>query len=293
MRRLIVLMVSLFAAASFAAVRAQQPTASPTPAPSPAATPAPKPLVPAAANSVATNPDAYYGENVTVTAAVQQVLSPLAFSVAQRTAGQTQAATTKDVLVIAPSLNNKVDPNSYVTVLGEVVKFDPAEIAKKAKDYKLDLPPDVVEKYRGKPVVVATSVLNSAMVDLAKRLPPPMTAEEENYSKMMKRVGPAFAALRTATDASNAAAAAENTTVLKQAFTDTEAFWKARKKDDAAGWALDARKQVETIAASASTGKWDAAKAAAGTLGQACQTCHGAYRERLDDGSYRIKAGSR
>jgi len=27
----------------------------------------------------------------------------------------------------------------------------------------------------------------------------------------------------------------------------------------------------------------------AGTLGQSCQSCHAAYRERFDDGSYRIK----
>jgi len=282
----------LIALASYLASGAQQPPASPAPSPTPSPTPAPKPLVPAAAGSVAANPDAFYGENVTVTAAVREVLSPLAFSVAQRTVGQS-ATPPKEILVIAPSLTGKVDLNAYVTVMGEVVRFDPAELVKKAKDYKIDLAPDVVEKYRGRPVVVATSVLNSAMVDLAKKLPPPMTAEEQAFSRVMKRVGPAFTALRGAVDAAKADTAAENAGILKQAFIETEAFWKTRGKTDAVGWAQDARKQAEAIAADAAAARWDAVKTSAGTLGQACQTCHGAYRERLDDGSYRIKTGSR
>jgi hypothetical protein len=35
--------------------------------------------------------------------------------------------------------------------MGEVVKFDPEEVAKKAKDYKIDLPPDLVAKFTDGP----------------------------------------------------------------------------------------------------------------------------------------------
>jgi len=273
--------------ASVAVPRAQQGVAPP-------AGPAPKPLVPVATNTVMAHPDAYYGEIVTMTAVVQQILSRTAFTVDQKTVPGSKARPAgQDVLVLAPTLQSAVDPNSYVTVFGEVVKFDPAEIAKKSKDYKLDLAPDAVEKYRGRPAVLATAVINSAMIDVAKRLPPPMTAEEEALSKVMKKVGPAFAALRQATTASNAEATAQNVTVLKQAFADTEAFWKARGKPDAIKWAQDARKEVDTIEHGAAGGNWDAAKTSAATLGQACQSCHGAYRERFDDGSYRIKTGGR
>ena len=192
-----------------------------------------------------------------------------------------------------PTLNGPVDPNAYVTVLGELVRFDPAEIARKAKGYTLDLAPDVVAKYTGRPAVVATAVINTAMVDLAKRLPPPMTTEETAYSTMMKKVGPAFAALRTAATASNAETTAQNAAILKQAFTETEAFWKTKGKADAIGWAHDARTQAESIEKDVAAAKWDAVKATAGTLGQACQTCHTAYRERFDDGTYRIKIGEK
>jgi len=247
----------------------------------------PKPLVPVAASTVATNPDPYYGEYVTMTASVDQILSRTAFVVDQ----DATKSTGKDVLVLVPTMNGKVDQNAYVTVIGQLVKFDPAEVAKKAKDYKLDLTPELESKWSGKPAVIATSVINAAFIDVAKRLPPPMTADEEALQKIMKKIQPAFGALRTAVDGSNAEKTAENTAILKEAFTETEAFWKGRNKPDAMKWAQDARADVDTIEKSAASAKWDAAKASAGTLGQACQTCHGTYRERFDDGSFRIKTG--
>ena len=70
---------------------------------------------------------------------------------------------------------------------------------------------------------------------------------------------------------------------------EVEQFWKTRRKNDAAQWSQDARKLSENIERSAAAGKWDDVKTHAATLGKACQTCHGAYRERFDDGSFRIK----
>jgi cytochrome c556 len=295
-RGLLVAGVFAVVIASFAALRAQQPPAAQPPAaqppaatpPAPAA-PAPKPLVPVVASTVAANPDAYYGETVTMTASVDQILSPTAFSMDQ----DRTKSTGQDVLVLAPRLNEPVEKDAYVTVFGEVVKFDPVEIAKKAKDLKIDLPPDIVAKYKGKPALIATTVLNGKMVDLARRLPPPMTNEEETLQKVMKRVAPAFAAIRPAADKSSMEDVKTQAGILKQAFTETEAFWKAKGKPDAVKWAGDARVQAETIEKDVATGKWDAVKASVGTIGTSCASCHGAYRERFDDGSFRIKLGSK
>jgi len=126
--------------ACFASAHAQQSSAPPPPAA--------KPLVPLATNTVAANPDAYYGESVTLTAAVNQILSKSAFSVVQQKigAGNKPQANGTDLLVIAPTLNTAVDLNSYVTVMGELVKFDPDVISRKAKDYKLDLTPEMIAK---------------------------------------------------------------------------------------------------------------------------------------------------
>ena len=281
----------------YAAPRAQQPPAATPPpaAPAPATPAPPKPLVPVATNTVTANPDAYYGQAVTISAAVEQILSKSAFSVDQRRAGAAATAAKKaptDVLVLVPTIQSAVELNTYVTVMGELIKFDPAEIARKAKDYKLDLPADAAAEYAGRPALLATSVINEKFVDLAKRLPPPLNAEEEAFQKVMRQVGPAFAALRPAVDASNAETAGKNAAVLQKAFTDTEAFWKPKKAEPAL-WAQNARKEVEAVQAAIAAGKWDDAKAHAATVGQACAQCHGAYRERFDDGSFRIKPGSK
>ena len=67
---------------------------------------------------------------------------------------------------------------------------------------------------------------------------------------------------------------------------------KKRGKLDAVKWAADARANVLAVEKAAKSGTWDAAKTAAAAVGSACATCHTPYRERLEDGSFRFKAGS-
>jgi hypothetical protein len=243
----------------FVPLRAQQPPARPsapaTPAAPAAPAPAQKPLVPVATNTIAANPDAYYGQAVTITASVEQILSKSSFTVDQRRVGEAAMAkhAPTDVLVLVPTIQRPVDLKSYVTVMGELMKFDPAEFD-----------------------------------DVAKRLPPPLNAEDEAFQKVMRQVGPAAAALRPAVDSSNAEVATRNAAVLQKAFADTEAFWKPKKAEPTL-WAQNARKEVEAVQAAIAAGKWDEAKTHAATVAQACGQCHGVYRERFDDGSFRIK----
>jgi cytochrome c556 len=270
---------------------AQQPAGrgtAPAPAGAPAA-PAPKPLVPVATNTITANPDAFYGQAVTITASVEQIFTKSSFTVDQRRVPDAPAPKQPtDVLVLVPTIQRPVDLKSYVTVMGELIKFDPAEVAKKAKDYKIDLPPDAAAKYAGRPVLIATSVINDKFDDVAKRLPPPLTAEEESFQKVMRAVGPAAAALRPAVESLNAEVAAKNAAVLQKGFADTEAFWKPKKAEPTL-WAQNARKEVEALQAAITAGNWNEAKTHAATVAQACGQCHGAYRERFDDGSFRVK----
>ena len=279
----------------FVSLRAQQPPAPAPPAgrggaPAAAAAPAPKPLVAVATNTIAANPDAFYGQAVTITASVEQILSKTSVTGDQRRVGAAGAAAhgPTDVLVLVPNIQRPVDLKSYVTVMGELMKFDPVEVAKKAKDYKIDLPPDAAAKYAGRPVLIATSVINDKFDDVAKRLPPPLNTEEEAFQKVMRAVGPAAAAMRPAVDSSNAEVATKNAAILQKAFTDTEAFWKAKKPEPTL-WAQNARKEVEAVQAAITAGKWDEAKTHAATVAQSCGQCHGVYRERFDDGSFRVK----
>jgi cytochrome c556 len=254
-------------------------------APPPAAGTPPKPLVPVAASSVANNPDPYINEFVTMTGAVEANLSKTSFSVDQDKA----KATGKEVLVLAPNMQKPADVNGYVTVIGQLVKFDEAEVAAKLKDYRIDLSPADVAKFKGKPVVLATAVINTSGVDIAKKPIPPMNADELALQKIMTKLPPAQAALRKALDGKDLNLVKEQATILKTAFTETEAFWKAKNNTEAMNWAADGKKHADAILINLGLGNLEAAKTSITPLGATCASCHGKYRERMDDGTFRIK----
>jgi cytochrome c556 len=253
-------------------------------APAAPAAPAPRPAVPTAASSIADRPQAFYGQNVSVYATVERQLTPTAFSIDQDPKG-----TGKEVIVLARRLHEKVEPNAYITVIGEVVRADAAEIAKVSKEVAASLPPDLLAQHAGKPVVIATAVVTTALNDIAKFIPPPMTPEEAVLDKAMKAVGGANGALRKGVDASNAELVKTNTDILAKAFAETEAFWKARNSAEAVKIAQTARGNVDAIAKAAAMGNWNEAKAQNTTLGQQCASCHKTFRERLEDGSFAVR----
>ena len=253
------------------------------PAPTPG-TP-PKPLVPVAASSVAKNPEPYIGEYVTLTATVESNLTKTSFSVDQ----DKTKSTGQEVLVLAPNLQKPADANGYVTVIGQLIKFDPAEVEKNLKGYTLDLPADVQAKYKGKPVVLATSVINTAGIDIAKKPIPPMTADDLALQKIMTKLPPAQAALRKAMDGKDLNLVKEQATLLKTAFTETEAFWKAKGNTEAMNIATEAKKHADAILINLGLGSMEAAKTSLTPLGATCGNCHGKFRDRMDDGTFRIK----
>ena len=255
------------------------------PAGAPATPPAPKPAIPAAASSIADKPENFYGQNVTVYATVEKQLTATAFTLDQ----DKTKSTGKEVVVLAPRLHEQVEPNTYVTVIGEVVRADASEIAKRAKASAAGLPPDVLAQHSGKPVIIATAVITPALNDLAKFIPPPMTPEEASLDKAMKGVGQANGALRKGVDATNAELVKTNTAILAKAFAETEAFWKKRGKEDAVKIAQTARAAVDGLDKAAGMGNWNEAKTQMTTLGQQCQSCHKEFRERLEDGSFAVK----
>lgn len=253
----------------------------------------PQPVRPVAVSTVAANPERYAGTTVSLTAAVQQQYGATTFSVSQTRRAATGVSTAggPDVLVVAPLLTAPVQPGAYVTVIGEVVTFDQAAVAARMKEAAP--PADVAAKYVGRPAILATSVINESMTDLAKKLPPPMTPEELQLNRAMKQVGPAFTALRQAVAASNTSDARDQAAALSKGFTEAAAFWRTQTHADASQWTEDARKMADEIAAIAAKPDPDALRAAVPKLQQICTNCHTQYRERLDDGSYRLKGTAR
>jgi len=244
-------------------------------------------MVPMTASTIARNPAAHVGETVSMMAAVETQLSKTVFTV-----DQDKTKTGPEVLIIAPTLQTAPPANAYVTIEGEVFMFDPAEVAKKARNYTLDLSPDLVAKYKGKPAVLATVVVTSALVDIAKRVAPPMTPAELAYRQNMLTIDGGAKALAAGLDQPNPAQLKDTIAAMKKAYTDVEAFFKARgNSDDAVKYASDSLKIVTDMEAGLAAGKLEVVKAGTTSVRAICAQCHGAYRERQDDGTFRIKSG--
>jgi hypothetical protein len=210
-------------------------------------------------------------ETVAITGPVRQVLSRTAFAVAQPN-GQ-------DAIVVARELQRELEKDALVTAFGR-----PAS----SGDVR-DLPAGVVAGKYGQRTMLATSVLTAEMIDLTKRLPPPATLDEQALDALMKRIAPAFTALRQSIDGSNGDEARQHASTLQQAFTEVEAFWEKQARTDAVTWARTARLQSEAIGLAAAGSQWASAKTSVDALGQRCQACHGMYRDAFEDGSFRIK----
>ncbi len=133
---------------------------------------------PVATNTIALTPDRYYGKLVTVSAAVDEMLSKTLFVIDQRKAagGKAVKAVGSPILVIAPQLTGTLERNRYFLVRGTVVKFSVDMLAKAAAGYTLDLAAEALAKYDGQPVLVASSILDSKYSELVKQPASPPAA---------------------------------------------------------------------------------------------------------------------
>jgi cytochrome c556 len=245
---------------------------------------------PVATNTIVDAPDTYVGKQVTVTAGVERMTSKTTFLMdQQRMSGSNEVkAVGKPLLVIAPYLTASLEQKKYFLVRGQVVMLAPAALSGIAPDYVFDLPDEVSEKYMGKPVLVASSVLDSTYAELARKPIPPRTSADVALTTAMKTISPAFTALRAAAEESKADAVKTNLAALSPAFAQTESVL-ADLRHAAAPRAREAAAQVTSIENALAAGNWDEVKSSANALNQTCQNCHTSYRERQDDGTFRIK----
>jgi hypothetical protein len=135
-------------------------------------------------------------------------------------------------------------------------------------------------------VLVAAAGLTSGLL-AAAQAPTPMS--DETYVKTMKQVGPTFQSLQKANASMQHVQGVKDAQVLSDLFKQVQAYWEAKKAEDAVGFAKSAVAAADqTVTASQ---KMDMASLAESqkSLAAACQGCHMAHRERLPDGTFRIK----
>ena len=112
--------------------------------------------------------------------------------------------------------------------------------------------------------------------------------DEQSFVKDMKGIDQHAAVLRKlqAKTGDDAAASAEQLAKLYGSMKD---FWTKRNVEDAAKWSDEGKAAALELASAAKAG--DAAKAdtAFKAVGGTCRSCHTAHREKLADGTYKIK----
>jgi hypothetical protein len=116
---------------------------------------------------------------------------------------------------------------------------------------------------------------------------PPLTDAE--YEKVMKDIASTFRSLQINNKAMNHGDGEREARRLATWFQDIRAYWEARKADKAVGYAATAVKAAEDIEHSSTAMNMAVLQSAEKTLAGTCQACHMEYRERLPDGSFRIK----
>jgi cytochrome c556 len=109
------------------------------------------------------------------------------------------------------------------------------------------------------------------------------------FQAVMKSNAATNAALRMHVMAKDYDAIATDAATLKGNFAKIEAFWTAKKVDDAIGFAKAGGKGSADLEAAAKAKSDDRIAAATMVTTGSCGGCHMAHRERLPDMSYEIK----
>ena len=112
---------------------------------------------------------------------------------------------------------------------------------------------------------------------------------DEAYSKTMKQIGPTFQTLIKNNESMDHAAGVNNAQKLEQWFNDVQRYWEAKKVPDAVAFAKTAATAAQTTVSASVAMNMQALEDAQKALTGACQGCHTAHRERLPDGTFKIK----
>ena len=113
--------------------------------------------------------------------------------------------------------------------------------------------------------------------------------DEQEFKKLMKEVGRVAKGFKDNADARNAGAVQNDSSRVAEIYSQMAGFWKTRGTDDAAKWSVSSATAAKATAAAAKAGDWEKVKSSWGAVGKNCKDCHDAHREKLADGSYRIK----
>lgn len=113
--------------------------------------------------------------------------------------------------------------------------------------------------------------------------------DEHELTGTMKTAAASSGALRKSVAAKDEAATVENAEKLEGAFKAAQSHFEEHHMDDGVNFAKTGHQAAMDVAAAAKAGDWDKAAAEMKTVGAQCQGCHAAHREKLPDGTFKMK----
>jgi cytochrome c556 len=116
---------------------------------------------------------------------------------------------------------------------------------------------------------------------------PALFADE--LHEQMEKVGKANGVLRKAVPAKAMAEVSSAAAELAQIFPTTVAAWEKRNMADAVTWTKESAEWAKELKAAADAGHAEHVSAVFSKLSGNCKSCHTAHREKLADGTYKIK----
>ena len=134
---------------------------------------------------------------------------------------------------------------------------------------------------------IAAAVAAPAGGQAAQMMKAPMS--DADYVKAMKEIGPAFAAMQRDNAAMNHADGIKQAQLLSDRFKDVQAYWQAKKVDDASTAAGNAVEAADATIKASTVMDMTALTSSQQKLSASCTSCHTAHREKLADGSYKMK----
>jgi hypothetical protein len=137
--------------------------------------------------------------------------------------------------------------------------------------------------------IACAFIVATALAAQAGQMAKMAISSAEDYSKTMKDVQMQNMALRKAITGASEADVAAAAAKLETDFKDVQAYWEAKKVDDATTSAKNAVAAAQAISKAAAAHDMAAASAGLPALAATCGSCHMAHRDRQADGTFTIK----
>src|SRR5262245_6591960 len=117
----------------------------------------------------------------------------------------------------------------------------------------------------------------------------PRPQEDAEYTGWMKTIQSATGSIRRNIESKAADDIVKDAAKIEDAFKKSEEFWAKRKTDDAVKWSQQSQAAAKEIADAAKGGDMEKVSTSLRSLMGNCAACHGAHREKLPEGGYKIK----